>query len=418
VHFSEVRLNSTSRVLPVWLMGLSNATLGFSNGILFLVMPQLMAAAHVPEPKIVAITALASTPGFWFVFFSPMLDVRFSRRWYATVLAALSGTAAAVAVLSLHHLQVLQITLIICYAAANLSSSALGGWLSNITPNEQKNPLSKWMNIAVISGAGLTAAAGGEFVRRLPLIPAAILIGTIVFLPAAIFLFIPAPGPDRRLAAESFVQFNREVLSLLRRREVALVLLLFLSPCSTFALTNLLGGLGADFHASARAVSLAGGAGAFVPGLLGCSLFPVIARRLRLRSFYFANGIAGCLFTLSLVILPHTTLTFALALFGEFLFQALSFAIQIGIVFDAIGPDNPLAATTFSFLTAATNIPVAYLIVIDGHAYSVGGIAGMLFTDGAIGILTCTVAAILLAKFDPKAPRASEESMPLPVEES
>jgi MFS transporter, PAT family, beta-lactamase induction signal transducer AmpG len=411
-------LNSTRPVPPVWLMGLSNATLGFSNGLLFLVMPQLMAAAHVPEPKIAAITALASTPGFWFVFLSPMLDVRFSRRWYATVLAALSGTAAAVAVLSLHHLQVLQITLVICYAAAILSSSALGGWLSNITPNEQKNPLSKWMNIAVISGAGLTAAAGGEFVRRLPVIPAAILMGTIVFLPAAIFLFIPAPGPDRRLAGESFVQFNREVLSLLRRREVVLVLLLFLSPCSTFALTNLLGGLGADFHASARAVSLAGGVGAFIPGLLGCSLFPVIAWRLRLRSFYFANGIVGCLFTLSLVILPHTTFTFALALFGEFLFQALSFTIQIGIVFQAIGPDNPLAATTFSFLTAATNIPVAYLIFIDGRAYSIGGIVGMFFTDAAIGILTCTVAAILLAKFDSRAARASQEAITLPVEKN
>ena len=184
-------MNSRHGLPPVWLMGLSNATLGFSNGVLFLVMPQLMAAAHVPEPKVAAITALASTPGFWFVFFSPMLDVRFSRRWYATALAALSGTAGAVAVLSLHHLQVLQIALVICYAAAILSSSALGGWLSNITPNEQKNSLSKWMNIAVVSGAGLTAAAGGEFVRRLPLIPAAMLIGTIIFLPAAIFIFIP-----------------------------------------------------------------------------------------------------------------------------------------------------------------------------------------------------------------------------------
>jgi PAT family beta-lactamase induction signal transducer AmpG len=411
-------VNSTRQVPPVWLLGLSNATLGLANGIIFFVMPQLMAAARVPEPKIAAITALASTPGFWFVFFSPILDVRFSRRWYATVFAALSGTAVAAAVLSLHRLLVLPIALVVGAAAAFLSSSALGGWFSNITPKEHKNSLSKWMNIAVISGSGLTVAAGGEFVRRLPVIPAAILIGTIVFLPASIFFFIPAPGPDHRLAGESFLQFNREVLSLLRRREVVIVLLLFLSPCSTFALTNLLGGLGADFYASARAVSLVGGVGAFIPGLLGCSLFPAIAKRLRLRSFYFVNGIVGCLFTLSLVVLPHTTLTFAVALFGEFLFQALCFAIQIGIVFDAIGADNPLAATTFAFLTAATNIPMTYLTLIDGRAYAAAGIRGMLFTDAAVGILACTVAAILFAKFDSTPARASQESRALPVEES
>jgi PAT family beta-lactamase induction signal transducer AmpG len=384
----------------MWLLGLSDATIGLANGIIFFVMPQLMVGANVPEPKIAAIAALASTPGFWFVFFSPILDVRFSRRWYATVFAALSGIAVAAAVLSLHHLIVLQIALVVGEAAAILSSSALGGWLSNITPNEDKNPLSKWINIALIGGIGVTSAAGGEFVRRLPMIAAAILIGTIVFLPASIFLFIPAPGPDRRLAGESFLQFNHEVLSLLRRREVVIVLLLFLSPCSTFALTNLLGGLGGDFHASPRAVSLAGGVGAFIPGLLGCSLFPVIAKRLRLRSFYFVNGIFGCFFTLSLVFLPHTTSTFALALFGEFLFQALSFAIQIGIVFEAIGTNNPLAATTFAFLAAATNVPMTYLTLVDGRAYAAAGIRGMLFTDALVGVLACTVAAILFAKFD------------------
>jgi hypothetical protein len=44
----EVRLNSMRRLLPVWLMGLGNAT--------FFVMPQLLAEAHVPEPKIAIIT--------------------------------------------------------------------------------------------------------------------------------------------------------------------------------------------------------------------------------------------------------------------------------------------------------------------------------------------------------------------------
>jgi len=60
---------------------------------------------------------------------------------------------------------------------------------------------------------------------------------------------------------------------------------------------------------------------------------------------------------------------------------------------------------------------VAYLTFIDGHAYSVGGIVGTLSTDAAIGILTCTVAAILLAKSTAARARASEESVTLPVEE-
>lgn len=388
------------RLLPVWLMGLSNATLGFSNGITFFLLPQLMAAAHVPEATIATITAIGSSPGFWFVFCGPILDVRFSRRWYATVLAALAAIAAATALLSVHDLAVLQIAIVVRNASAILSSSALGGWLANITVPQDRNPMSKWMNIALIGGMGVMVAAGGEIVKALPAMSAALLIGAIVFLPTAIFLFMPAPGPDRRLAGESFRQFNREILTLLRRREVVIVLLLFLTPCSTFVLPNLLGGLGADFHASARAVSMAGGAGAFVPGLIGCFLFPVIARRLHLRSFYFANGILGCLFTLSLVTLPHTSFTFAVAVFGEFLFQAIAYAIQIGIVFEAIGSDNPLAATTFAFLTAATNIPVTYLTVIDGHAYSIAGIAGTFSADAIIGIVACIAAAILLARFN------------------
>lgn len=410
----------STRLPPLWLMGLCNATLGFCNGVAFFLLPQMMAAADLPVPRIAVITAIATTPNFWFVLFGPILDVRFSRRWYATLFAGLAGLAATVAILGVNHLLLLPIALVICNASAMLSSSALGGWLSNITPGEKKNVLSKWMNIAAISGNGLIVALGAEFVRSLPIIPAAILVGSVIVLPTLIFPFVPTPGPDRRLAGESFVQFSREVLALLRRREVVMVLLLFLSPCSTFVMPNLLGSLGAEFSASARAVSLAGGVGAFLPGLIGCSIFPFIACRLRLRFFYLCNGILGCLFTLGLIVLPHTTMTFALAAFGEYLFQAIAFSVQIGIVFEAIGPDNPLAATTFSFLTAATNVPVALVTLADGHAYSLAGITGMLFTDAMIGIITCLMAGLLLAHFDSRTPHGvmtSVTPMKAPLEE-
>jgi hypothetical protein len=143
-------------------------------------------------------------------------------------------------------------------------------------------------------------------------------------------------------------------------------------------------------------VSLAGGAGAFFPGLAGCLLFPMVARRMPLRLLYLANGVAGGLFTLSLIVLPHAPWSFILALVGEFLFQAASFCIQIGIVFETIGQNNPLAATTFAFLTAATNIPVAYMMFADGRGYAMGGVVGSFAMDAGIGITACLLLGLLL----------------------
>lgn len=392
-------MNSERRVPPVWLMGLSNATLGLVTGFAFFVIPQLLAAERTSEWKIAAITAMAMSPNFWAVLFSPMLDVRFSRRWYASVFAAVAAILAAVSLLNLRHLVLLEIALTLGVAAAGLSGAALGGWLGTVAHADDKNALSKWMNIALTSGIGIAAVLGSELVNHLPTLLAATLLGALILLPAAIFFVIPAPGPDRRLAGESFAQFNRDVLALLRRRQVVIALLLFLSPCSSFALTNLLGGFGAQFHASARAISLSGGTGAIFPGILGCLLFPIVARRLPLRFFYLANGIVGSLFTLSLIVLPHAPWTFTLALLGEYMFQALAFAVQIGIVFEVIGANNPLAATTFAFLTAATNVPVTYMMVADGRAYSAAGIGGLLSADATISIGACVLAGLLMARF-------------------
>ena len=81
-----------------------------------------------------------------------------------------------------------------------------------------------------------------------------------------------------------------------------------------FALTNLLGGLGSDFHASPHFVGAVGGAGVLFAGIAGCLVFPLIDRLLPLRYLYLTIGVVGALFTLSLLLLPRTPLAFATAL--------------------------------------------------------------------------------------------------------
>jgi MFS transporter, PAT family, beta-lactamase induction signal transducer AmpG len=380
-------------------MGLSNSTLGFNTGIVLLVIPQLLSARHVPETKIAVITAAAMSANFWAVICSPLLDVGASRRYYATVLAALTALLAAMGVLSVQHLTFLGVTLTLSVATAWLANNALGGWLSTVCREDERNRLSAWFNIALISGTGLSSAVGGELIRSFSPLLAASLLGAIVFFPTIVFLFIPSSGPGERLVAhEGFAKFIAEISGMFRSRRVLVVLLLFLSPCGSFGVANLLGGVGNDFHAPARVVSIISGTGVIIAGLAGCLLFPLVAKRVSLLGCYLLNAVVGSIFTIGLIVLPRVATTFAVAVLGLFLFQALSYAIQVGIVFDVIGPKNPLAATTFSVLTAATNIPVTYMMFVDGRGYLIGGVTGTLAADAGISIVACLLLAFILVR--------------------
>ena len=51
-------------VAPIWLMGMANLPFGLYAGFVTVPLPQLLAAQHVPETKIAAITGAVFSAGF------------------------------------------------------------------------------------------------------------------------------------------------------------------------------------------------------------------------------------------------------------------------------------------------------------------------------------------------------------------
>jgi PAT family beta-lactamase induction signal transducer AmpG len=374
--------------VPVWMMGLTNLTYGLYGGAVAFAVPQLLGNRHVPEAAIAGLTAVAFSPGFFAFLLSPMLDVRFSRRWYAVVLALISALTMVIAFLNLDHLGLLEIVLTVGFFAAYLYQSAVGGWLSSITNEEEEKQISVWITIGNVGGFGVMAIACSYLVSHLPVLVVALVLGAAILLPTLTFPFMQAPGPDRRLASESFPQFFGELVSLVKRREVLIALVLFVAPAGTFSLTNFLGGRGNDFHASPTFVSWIGGAGVAVGGIVGCLVFPALSRRIKaLRPLYLGVGLVGSIFTLGLALLPHTPASFAIILIAENLFQSLAITVSMAVIFDTIGRDNPLASTTFCFVGSAYGVPISYMLYVDAFGFGRGGIAGSLVVDALAGVI-------------------------------
>jgi MFS transporter, PAT family, beta-lactamase induction signal transducer AmpG len=399
---------------PIWLMGMTMTPFGMVTGLILITVPQLLAARHVREGQIATVTALAASPIFWAFLICPILDVRFSRRTYAVAGTIVAAALTPLALLSLHHAMLLTGVLGLAMLSSTFMANALGGWFSTCITHEAEGHMSAWMSVGNLGAFGLIAPIALEVVDHLSMPIAGILLGALQLLPLAIYPFIEVKPPDARLARDSFVQFFREVARLFKRREVLIALAMFVLPSASFTLSNVLSGLGDDFHASMKLVAFAGGIGGSVANIAGALLLPLLAKRAPLRPLYLGIGIGGGLFTLSLLIWPHTPAVFVLSFLGESLVQSLAITCSIAITFETIGRDNPLAATTYSVLIAAGALPIDYMIAVDGHAYAWHGVAGSFIADAGLGIISCLLLVMLLrwAGLKPPVPAQTQSAFP------
>ncbi len=392
-------MNNQRRSLPVWMMGLTDLPYGMVATFIVITVPQILAAQGIPGGHIAAITAAVITPTWWGFLFAPVLDVRFRRRTYALALGFVAATATAYIAFDHRNLLMVEIAAFIAVAAIVLYQGAVGGWMGSLIEKEQDSLLSSWFIAACIAAGGVMAMTGEPVILHWPPLLASAFMFLVAAAPMAFFFFIPAPLPDKVLAGESFGRFWREVFSLFKRREVLIAMGLFVLPSGSFALTNVLAGIGQDYRASSEMVSVLSGVGYIIAGGAGMLLVPRLAKRFPMRRFYLGIGVTGALFTLGSLLLPRAPYTFALVFTGELIFQTLAMTVATGIVFDVIGRDNPLASTTFTVLTAVMCIPISYMGFVDGWGYDVGGLAGSFAVDAGLGMSACILLAIALRRW-------------------
>jgi PAT family beta-lactamase induction signal transducer AmpG len=381
-------------------MGLGFTPLGVNGAILLITVPQLLAAHHVPEAQIATITSIGLLPSTLCFLLGPLLDWRFSRRAYAVALSIVGAACAFGALLSIDDLPRLTVLLFSANLAISLVVAAVGGWFGNLVETERKGALSAWFNVANAGAFGIMAAIAMTLLRGLPYALGAGLFSGTILVVLPLFFRVPCPPADGRLASESIRDFSRDVLAITRKATVLWTLAIFLAPAAAFALTNTLGGLGRDFHTPEALVGLLGGAGSTIAGGVGSLLMPKFEKIIAPRPLYLLVGGVGALFTLGLVALPHTPTTFGLAMLSENFFQGAAFSVQFMIILKGIGRDNPLAATQFALLNAASSLPLIYMQYIDGHAYErLGGVNGSYLADALISGAFCLFLGVVLWGF-------------------
>ena len=264
------------RAPPLWLFGLAAAPYGSFNGLVAVALPYLLRRQGITVDHIASISALVQAPTIWYFLWAPIVDVRFRRRTWLMALAVASAACSALAIgRDAAAIRSLTVLLVAASVFNQPISSALGGLVAHVVPNELRGRTAGWSQAGIL-GAGV--AAGGLAVwmaARAPAPVTALTIGLFIAAPAFAVLAIDEPSPSNIGLGRHLSRMLRDLLTMLKRREVWLGLVFFLSPIGAGALMNLFSAVASEFHASSNMIILVVAlAGVFMPlgALVGGSL--------------------------------------------------------------------------------------------------------------------------------------------------
>jgi PAT family beta-lactamase induction signal transducer AmpG len=394
-------------------MGLAIAPLGFYFGFISTAMPILLSAKGVSVDEISKVSFAGFSPSFWAFVLCPILDVRFSKRAYALVFAAIAALCLGACTLLTGNLTIFTLVLTAGCTAAVMFGNAHAGWMPDVIRDTHYSQVGGTSNIANLGAAGAFAALAIAVVRSMPAAIAACLLAAVVFAPTILLFFIPLPAKPTRGVAEVFGSFFGDLYRVCKTRRCLLGLMCFLSPTACFALTNLFSTLGKDFHASEWWVTALNGPLVAVFCSLGCLSGIWICGRFPRRTVYVLAGFGGAAAALGLIWAPHTLSFFAIGVLGYNFFQGINYTAFTAFEFEIVGPGNPLAATQIALLTAASNAPISYMTRIDGHFYGRHGLSGMLAVDGLTSLAVGTTLLLVMQRIGVGRSGSEVESGPI-----
>jgi len=361
---------------------------GLVTGFISVTLGYLLGKAGVKAEGVAALVAVSFIPQTWKFLWAPVADLTLSRKsWYALSavfsgigLAALGASPPVGSSLPLMSAVAFGASLATTFLAMSVESLMAYG-----TPDAERGRAGGWFQAGNLGGFGIGGGAAlwiAEHSSQVWL-PGATL-GVVCVLCCIALVFIQEPEkferPPRVLG--SIVQVVRDISSVVRSRPGFLALLICFLPIGTGAATNLWAAIAADWRAPAGTVALVTGALGGVASAIGCLVGGYWCDRMDRKKAYWVFGIVQSACAIAMAISPRTEFVYIAYVMLYAFISGLTYAAFSAVVLEAIG--HGAAATKYNVFASLSNMPIAYMTLVEGWAHTRWGASTMLWTEAGI----------------------------------
>ncbi|HXZ67567.1 MAG TPA: MFS transporter [Alphaproteobacteria bacterium] len=362
---------------------------GASYGYFSVVLSYLLAHAGVSVAAIASMIGIGFLPQTWKVLWAPIVDTTLtSKRWFhlGTLTTGAMLLVTAFVPIRARSLLIFDVLVFVSNLSVSFAAMAADNLMANATRGTQKGRAGGWYQAGNLGGAGVGGGGALWLVQHSGFVWTG---GALIFLICAAsslaLLFVAEPKTEHRSLhyLHSLLNVGKDVWESARTRLGMLALLICFLPIGTGAASNLWAAVSSDWHASADTVALINGALGGVISAVGCIAGGHLSDRLNRQAAYalYSGLIAFC--AIGMALAPLTEVMFMLFTLIYAFVSGLCYAGFSALVLEAIG--HGAAATKYNLYASLSNMPIAYMTVVDGWVHTGHGARAMLFAEAGIG---------------------------------
>lgn len=383
-------LSASSAPERPWLFGLLIAPMAvLSNGIIGGVLSYLLRSQGVGPARGAAIIALLNLPQMIYFLWSPITDFWIRRRSWLLVAGIAAGAVMYIAFRQASLATTWAVGLMFLSAClGQLIVSSCGGMMGTIHLEVNRRRASSFYQGGSLAFGALAVFVLAFFSERFSLGILGWFAAAMIALPSLAAL----AAPKQEIVSESTLRETRariwrEFKATFFRWEAIPYTLAMTFPMGSGAMIQLLPGLAADYHISGHQVAWINGvAGSLLTaaGALAATLLPT---RVRAPVAYLTVCIVNEA-TLALLWLGPLRPSVYLVSTMLFLFTVgAAYALFTAVVLEFLGNSGKSGSARYSIINSLGNVPVTYMVLVDGIGYAHWGPRGMPGIDVVLGII-------------------------------
>jgi PAT family beta-lactamase induction signal transducer AmpG len=372
-----------------------NVPFGAMSGYLGVTIAYLLSQAGVNAEEIAALVAIGYIPHTWKFAWAPLVDTTFTRKaWYllGALLSSLGIAAMGAVPADAASLSILAAVVFVANVGNTFVCMGAESLMAYATDEALKGRAGGWYQAGNLGGYGVGGGAALWLAQDLPR-PwmAGASLGVACMLCCAALLFVPEFRRARHVAGiwKNLLDVGRDLWAVAHSRRGFLGLLICFLPLGSGAASNLWAAVADDWHATVQTVALATGVANGVVSAIGCVIGGYLCDRMDRKTSYALYGVLQALCAVAMALAPRTEMMYIVFTLTYALITGLTYAGFSAVVLEAIG--RGAAATKYNVFASLSNIPIAYMTVVDGWARTRWNEGAMLYVEAVIGIAALLV---------------------------